>query len=290
MQTRKYFLLVCLVFATNFELFAQTSFFVAPGGNDKNDGSIKKPFRTIEKAQLQARATKGETVIYLREGVYRLTCPIVFTHEDGNESKHLLLRSYQGERVVVSGGAQLSPNWETNRDGIMKAKIKAPELMDLLVVNGSIRHLARYPNYDATAVRFYGTSADATSPERVKTWKNPAGGFLHAMHRSDWGDFHYRITGNDNEGNLTMEGGWQNNRQLGLHVSNRMVENIFEELDAPGEWFFNAAESIIYYYPMQGEDFRKATYEVAQLKHLFEFRGTEQKPVRNIRIQVVRGT
>lgn len=29
-----------------------------------------------------------------------------------------------------------------------------------------------------------------------------------------------------------MEGGWQNNRQSGLSRNNRMVENIFEELDA----------------------------------------------------------
>jgi len=287
---KKHFLLVCFVFVASFGLFAQTSFFVAPAGNDNNAGSIKKPFRTIEKAQLKARATKGETTIYLREGVYRLARPVVFTHEDGNESKRLLLRSYQDERVVVSGGAQLSPNWEPYHDGIMKAKIKAPELMDFLVVNGSIRHLARYPNYDATAVRFNGTSADATSPERVKSWKNPAGGFLHAMHRHDWGDFHYRITGKDDEGNLTMKGGWQNNRQLGLSDENRMVENIFEELDAPGEWFFDASESTLYYYPVQGEDFRKATFEVAQLKHLIEFRGTEQTPVRNITIQGIEFT
>ena len=287
---KKVFLGLLILLEICFDLSAQTAYYVSSDGNDKNDGSLKKPVRTIEQAQLKARETKGETTIYLREGMYRLTRPIVFTHEDGNESKQLLLRSYQGERVVVSGGAQLSPNWEPYRDGIMKAKIKAPELMDLLVVNGSIRHLARYPNYDASAVRFNGTSADATSPERVKTWKNPAGGFLHAMHSHDWGDFHYRITGKDDVGNLTMEGGWQNNRQYGIHKDNRMVENIFEELDAPGEWFFDASESTLYYYPVQGEDFRKATFEAAQLKHLIEFRGSEQKPVRNITVQGIEFT
>ena len=29
-----------------------------------------------------------------------------------------------------------------------------------------------------------------------------------------------------------------------------MVENIFEELDAPGEWFYQAESSTLYYYPM----------------------------------------
>ena len=80
--------------------------------------------------------------------------------------------------------------------------------VDMLLANGEIRHQARFPNVDSTAVRFYGVSAEATSPSRVKNWKNPVGGYLHAMHWSDWGDFHYRITGKDDEGNLSMEGGW----------------------------------------------------------------------------------
>ena len=67
--------------------------------------------------------------------------------------------------------------------------------LDMLLSNGNIRHMARYPNFDSTAVRFNGTSADATSLQRVKGWKNPEGGYLHAMHIRDWGDFHYLIAG-----------------------------------------------------------------------------------------------
>ncbi len=48
---------------------------------------------------------------------------------------------------------------------------------------------------------------------RVKKWKNPEGGYFHAMHSHDWGDFHYRITGKNEKGELQLEGGWQNNRQ-----------------------------------------------------------------------------
>ena len=68
---RKYFLFACFVFVASFGMFAQTSLFVAPGGNDKNDGSFRKPFRTIEKAQLSARGAEGDVSVYLREGVYR---------------------------------------------------------------------------------------------------------------------------------------------------------------------------------------------------------------------------
>ena len=266
-------------------LSAQTCYYVAPNGNDNNTGTIQAPFRSIEKAQEKAREINDEAIIYLREGIHRLLKPLVFTPEDGNNTKHLTLCSFPGEHAVITGSVQLNPNWEFYRGGIMKTKIHPPISMDMFIVNGNIRHLARYPNFDSTAVRFNGTAADATSPSRVKKWKNPVGGYLHAMHTHDWGDFHYRITGKDKKGNLLLEGGWQNNRQYGLSADNRMVENIFEELDAQGEWYYDLSESVLYYYPMKNEDIDQAKFEVAQLKHLIEFRGTQQNPVKNITVK-----
>ncbi|MBN1187896.1 MAG: right-handed parallel beta-helix repeat-containing protein [Bacteroidales bacterium] len=271
-------------------LVAQTTIFVAPGGNDKNIGSEKVPLKSIEVAQNMARAHKGEVTIYLRSGEYRLDKSIVFTTNDGNDEKHLVLSSYPGEQAVISGGILLKLTWQPYKNGIMQAKVSPKIPIDMLTINGKIRHMARYPNFDSTAVRFNGTSSDATSPERVKSWKNPSGGFLHAMHVSDWGDFHYRIKGKDENGNLDLEGGWQNNRLYGLSKDNRMVENIFEELDAPGEWFYNANESILYYYPLPDEDIHNLKFEVAQLKHLIEFRGSEQEPVKNITIENIEFT
>lgn len=269
---------------------AQTVFFVSPAGNDKNSGSEKAPFKTMKAAQHKARGQKGEVTIYLRGGKYQLDKTLIFTPEDGNDDKWLTLCSYPGEQAVISGGIQLKLQWQPYKNGIMQAKVPLQVSIDMLTVNGKIRSMARYPNYDSTAIRFNGTSADATSQDRVKTWKNPSGGFLHAMHVSDWGDFHYRITGKDEQGNLKMEGGWQNNRPYGMSKDNRMVENIFEELDAPGEWFYGTKEAILYYYPLQNEDVSKSVFEVSQLNHLVEFRGTEQKPVRNITIKNIEFT
>jgi hypothetical protein len=273
-----------------YSLQAQTAYFVAPYGNDKNSGTEKTPFKSIKAAQDKARGLKGEVIVYLRGGEYRLDKTLIFTHQDGNGDKHLIMCSYPGERAVISGSIQLKLQWQPYKNGIMKAKVAPKTSIDMLSVNGEIRHLARYPNFDSTAIRFNGTSADATSPERVKTWGNPSGGFLHAMHISDWGDFHYRITGKDEKGNLKMEGGWQNNRPYGLSPDNRMVENIFEELDVPGEWYYNSKEAVLYYYPFPNEDIAKSVFEVSQLKHLVEFRGTEQESVKNITIKNIEFT
>ncbi|WP_341838217.1 hypothetical protein WJU16_10220 [Chitinophaga pollutisoli] len=95
--------------------------------------------------------------------------------------------------------------------------------------------MARFPNYDSSARFYHGTSADALSPARIKTWKKPEGAIVHALHRAEWGGYHYIVTGVNDKGNAVLEGGWQNNRQMGLHPEHRFVENVREELDAPDE-------------------------------------------------------
>lgn len=259
---------------------AQTVVFVSPEGRDNGRGSAKSPFRTVERALAETRKSSArESVIYLREGTYRLSEPLVLTPADSN----LTISSCRGERAVISGAELLEPVWRPWKEGICVASVKSTGAMDVLTVDGTVRPMARYPDYDSTAVRLGGTAADADSPERVARWKNPRGGYLHAMHSHDWGDFHFRIAGAES-GKLKLEGGWQNNRRSGLHRQNRMVENIFEELDAPGEWFYDTADGLLYYYPLPGEDPAGALFEAARLKHLVELRGTSQNPVRNVSI------
>lgn len=284
MNQMRNLMLACFCFSAAL-LQAQTAFFVSADGKDSNKGTMKRPFRTIEKALEAARNEKGEITLYLREGVYRLSAPLTLTASDGNSEKKLTLTSFPNEKATISGGVLLNLDWQPYERAIWQAKVNQDVEIDMLLVNGEIRHMARYPNYDEQAVRFHGTSSQATAPERVKGWKHPETGFLHAMHNSDWGDFHYRIKGKKENGELILEGGWQNNRQSGLHPENRMVENIFEELDAPGEWFFDRDEKTLYYYPLEGEQPATAVFETPQLKHLIEIRGTQAAPAENIVIR-----
>jgi hypothetical protein len=145
--------------------------------------------------------------------------------------------------------------------------------------------MARYLNYDSTARFLGGTSADALSEERVLGWKSPVGGYVHALHRNEWGDFHYIITGKRDKGELILEGGWQNNRQMGMHEKHRFVENIFEELDKENEWFYDKETNTLYYFPPKEMNIITAKLETPQIVHLIEFRGSEENPVRNITIE-----
>jgi hypothetical protein len=154
-----------------------------------------------------------------------------------------------------------------------------------IFVNGERQILARYPNFDPKAQYFDGFAADAISPQRAARWSDPVGGYYHAMHPALWGDFTWRITGKETNGQVRLEGGWQNNRGAAAHRQIRFVENIFEELDAPGEWFLNSKTHTLYFYPPAGLDLKNAVVEATRLRTLVEFRGDEAHPVKWITLR-----
>jgi hypothetical protein len=260
------------------------SYYVAPKGIDSNPGTLKKPFATIERAQQVSRGeSKRRAVsVFLREGTYYLPKTLVFTAEDsGAKGAPVVYQAHEKERPVVSGGFQLENlDWKPYTNGIMQARVPAGFTSDQFFVNGERQPMARYPNFNPEERIFNGFAADAFSPERAARWKDPAGGFMHAMQAAEWGGMHYVITGKGADNVITYEGGWQNNRPMGMHKEHRFVENIFEELDAPGEWFIDTKTGTLYFRPPAGVDLATATIEAVRLRHLVELRGTEEAPVR----------
>jgi hypothetical protein len=266
--------------------YSQTRIFVSPSGNDKQAGTLASPLATLDKALANVKtAPQNEVHIYLRNGVYYLPKTLRITPQQ-IANKKLLIRAYQQEQVELNGGRKLALRWQKSDNGIWTANVTG-ESFEQLYVNGKKQVLARYPNYDSTARVFNGTAADAISKSRASRWKNPVGGYVHAIHRHEWGGFHYRITGKTGD-TLTYEGGWQNNRPMGMHKNQRFVENIYEELDAPGEWFYDKTTQTLSFIPPAGLDLNTAVVEVSRLKSLVELVGTTEVPLRQVRIQGVR--
>ncbi|MGJ8744459.1 PDZ domain-containing protein [Polaribacter sp.] len=264
--------------------------YVSPNGSDANTGSLQKPLATFAAAQLKARTFAGKeaVTIYFADGVYYLPETIVFNPKDSGSEKYPIIYRAQNEGgAVLSGGLKLDLSWKLYQNGIYQAKTAKGIVIDQVFVDGLNQRMARYPNYDASkkTAAYQGYAADAFSKERAANWKNPKGGYIHAMHSKRWGGYHYIITGKKGNGEVTYEGGWQNNRQLGMHPEYRMVENIFEELDAPGEWFHDEKTQILYYKPEAITDLEKAKVEVVQLKQLIDFQGSIKNPVKHIRFQ-----
>ena len=260
-------------------------YFVSPAGDDANSGALESPFATLQRAQQAVRQMRGD--VFLRGGIYYLPATLVLTAQDsGSKDAPVVFQNYRGENPVISGGVRLENlDWQPFTNGIFQAQVPADLQTEEIFVNGERQILARYPNFDPEAQYFNGFAADAISPERASRWADPAGGYFHAMHPALWGDFTWRIMGKDTNNQVKLEGGWQNNRGAAAHKSIRFVENIFEELDTPGEWFLNSKTHTLYFYPPAGLDLKQAVVEATRLWTLVEFRGDEAHPVKWITLR-----
>ena len=270
------FLFCCLQVNSQHTIYVSSE--TKAGGN----GAINKPFPTLQEALLRIKDAKTQDVkIVLRKGKY-LSDSTVYITPDLLSGHSLHISAYPGEEVIVSGAKKLTPLWTVWKEKIMKADIGKGLSIDQLYCNGKLLSMARYPNYDSTKRVFNGTAADAISKERVKTWLNPIGGYVHGLHQGEWGGFHYRIKGVSNDGELQLEGGWQNNRPAPMNKEHRFVENIFEELDAPGEWYYDNTVGVLYYYPLTSSKTDKSVFEYATINELIIIRGNEEGPVKNV--------
>ncbi len=260
--------------------------YVAANGNDDNIGTKQSPLRTIGKAKAKVRSLlqPSEPIhVWIRGGIYYLSEPLIFDSCDsGTFQAPVSYSNYDGEKVIISGGFRVTSGWSTYSGNIMKTSIGANKSIDLLFLNGIQQVMARYPNFDSSKIYLDGYASDAISPSRAVRWANCSTGYIRALHSSMWGGNDYKITGKDANNNIKYTWVGDNNRGNGMHNNYRMVENIFEELDSPGEWFYNKDSGDLYFYPPDGIDLVNSTVELACLEELIKVTGTSSNKVRNL--------
>ncbi len=187
-------------------------------------------------------AADGDTV-YLSAGKYIVSSPIKIENR-----KNI---SIIGDNSVISGAITLSGEWKPYRDGIYVLETEKGLDIQAIYINGDKYIMARYPNEDRS-LPLYGGSADAISKERAARWNDPTGGYVRALHNYEWGGLSYHIDGKDDNGELILRWVGDNYRGCTRHKDHVMVENIFEELDSPMEWFYDKKEGLLYVYPESG--------------------------------------
>jgi len=277
-----YSLLICFLIANMPASGQGHIFYVSVKGEDANAGTIRKPFKTLEKAVSASHEFSGKAVsIQLMGGTYYLSNSLTLRSSEKLPSS-LEIKAYNDDKVLISAGRKLNPDWQLFKNGIYKTQLPSDVSFERLYVNGILQTLARYPDQDTTARIFNGTAEDATYYVRVLTWGNPVGGYVHALDESGQGSLHYKITGVDDTDNVELEGGWQNTKPVHWNKKYHFVENVLGELDAPGEWYLDKTLHILYYYPPTKTDLYKAEIEVSNLKNSIDLLGNQESPVKNI--------
>lgn len=62
------------------------------------------------------------------------------------------------------------------------------------------------------------------------------------------------------------------------------LENVFEAMSEPGEWYFDTSESRLYYLPKEGETPESCTLRIPHLTQLLRVHGNDQREVRNVHL------
>ena len=70
-----------------------------------------------------------------------------------------------------------------------------------------------------------------------------------------------------------------------MHDKYRFVENIYEELDAPGEWFLDGKAGYLYYYPYPDENIDNEIFEIAEIPSLIEIKGIENDRASDVTVR-----
>ena len=288
--------------------------YVAPWGSDSAPGTLLRPLHSVQAAQQLVRgrdqALTHDLTVHLLPGVYPLSQPLELDARDSGSNGHKVVWQGSGN-VELSGGKQVT-GWRpvAGRPGLYAAP--APAGLDdtrQLYVNGVREQRA----HGTLPVTLTATATGYTmSSTALDSWRNPgdiemvytAGEALWNVQRDGLGQWTEprcpvaSISGTT----ITMaQPCWDNStkRVVFPNIPGRSVnmvgpydltngrqpayvENAFELLDQPGEWYFDRSAHLIYYEPKPGEDLRHADVEVPVLQKLVDAQGTAQAPVHDI--------
>ena len=263
------------------------TFHVSPDGNDANVGTQSRPFATIGRARDVVREVNrdmtGDIVVLLHGGTYTITEPIVFDHRDSGTGGHKVVYGCAaGEEAIVSGGRKIT-GWQPDAGGRWKAKTDLGNFRQLYV-NGERAVRAR--GGALPGAELHGTDGYKTTAVEMADWRNSAD--IEFCYYVVWCHTRCKVESIQRDGDhavVTMlQPHFTHAREKeGVHVElPSYIENAFELLDEPGEWYLDRSADTLYYIPKPGQDMATATVVAPTLEKIVELRGTLDQPVENV--------
>jgi len=262
---------------------AAHTFHVATTGRDTSTGAQGDPFATIARAIAAARLEKERPVrIVLAPGVHRLKRTIALGPQDSG----LVIEAAEKGTATVSGG-RIVTGWKPHKGQIVQADLSGLGLPDVsfreLYYNGKRQPLARVPNLDPQRPRTGGFAYNRGVVEKGSLtkfrydpaaldpgkWKHPERAIVDFFPWHNYGNTVSTVKSVDTKAQvLEVHRG-----RYALQPDDRFyVRNVFEELDAPGEWYADPDTRTLYFWPPGGK-VAEAEVVVPALKELFALKG-----------------
>ncbi|HHW48845.1 MAG TPA: DUF5018 domain-containing protein [Clostridiaceae bacterium] len=298
----------------------QAVYYVSPDGNDNNPGTENEPFLTIEKAQETVRNINdnmtGDIIVYLRGGEYVIDDTIRFNQEDsGSNGYNIIYKAYPGEKPVIQGGKRVSGWTEVEGAGIenlWKAQVPGIENTRQLYINGiratrargdaivtsgwqyvddpdmQFNNLLEIVNTYQGSLPVYEGYRTTSKYKDMVNWKNPSDiefvydvGWTHCILPVD----SITPTEDGTGAIIKMRMPAFRDAQIkgGMHILDpSYIENAYELMDEPGEWYLDRSADELYYIPKPGENMNDIEAIVPVVEKMMEVKGTLDNPVQNI--------
>ena len=260
---------------------AAFSFYLSPTGSDSNDGATAAtPWNTLERARDYIRSNNlnntatGDIVVYLRGGTYPRTTTFTLTSADsGPNGNYMVYRAYPGEIPVIDAGKAITGWTQVAGKPYFVADVSvsagyAGYFRQLYVNNVRAQRAGKFlPQdgwWDDPATASYAQDGIKFKKTDLLTLANPAAAVVTFF--SVFKTAEIPITGMSsldvNDWVLKIENPDFNKwSSMGRATSTEWVElsNVLEYLDEYGEWYLDAANGKVYYYPQPWEDMATAS-------------------------------
>jgi parallel beta-helix repeat protein len=280
---------------SSISLCAANTIFVSPTGSDSANGlssvpaDNNGPVATLQIALTRAAEHKAAEIQIL-SGRYELKSPVqVSSQASGTADRPLLVRAQDGAKVSFSGGRLIS-GWkrDANNRSLWLADVPDAETSGWefrqLFINGERKTRARTPN--DSFFRIQGPSPQdrpvklSFKPGDIKKeWADR--GDVEVIALLSWADIRMQIRSVDEANNIaTLSGDPRpSNKENNARY---YLENAFEFMDSPGEWYLDRQKGIVYYWARENEDLSHAEAIAPALEELIVLKGEPAKPVSNI--------
>ncbi|MEM4918619.1 MAG: hypothetical protein QW518_04760 [Thermofilaceae archaeon] len=258
--------------------------YVSPKGSDSWSGLFPDPLpdgsdgplATLEAARDRVRGLRRQgrpVTVYLRGGVYHLSAPLVLGPEDsGGEGCPVVWQAYPGEEPIISGGLRITGFRQVDLGGRSAWVAEVPRgwTFKQLFVNGERRPRSRLPKegfYRIAGVPSYagkrllelqlfeGADEFSFEPGQLRAWRNLQEVDVVILHF--WVEERIPLRSVDESrgvARLSAKTVFAIRDGFAEEYPRYYVENVFEALSEPGEWYLDAAEGVLYYLPRPGGD------------------------------------
>jgi hypothetical protein len=228
----------------------------------------------------------GEVRVRVRGGTYAMAAPLELGPQDSGVAGHRVI--YEAESAasppVLSGGTVVS-GWTETVPGSGLFRAPVPPELDTRQLFVNDRRATRARGAQDPAGWSRTTSGFQAPDGSMAAWSNKSA--IEVVSFKEWKSLRCpiaEVVGRD----VTMaQPCWKNANAKDPNTMTAVtwIENAFELLDEPGEWYLDKTSHELFYEPRPGEDLSSARVVAATTETLVSIAGAVDQPVHDVELR-----